>query len=158
VIPDKITSFLESAIVAMGGSRDSSLVPHAHRLSGLVVEPDRQTLTCLITRGFTRDLLPSLEDNGQFAVTVCDMPSHETYQFKGSYAGSRPIEDPDLAVYEQFRQRFAERLHALLGFPVEAGRSYVPPPSLAVRMTVREIFVQTPGPSAGRRLVPPEEP
>jgi hypothetical protein len=35
-------------------------------------------------------------------------------------------------------------------------RRYIPPPELVVRLRIREIFLQTPGPGAGRRLVPPE--
>lgn len=157
MIPSEIAHFLEHAIVAIGGTRDASLIPHAHRVSGVILESDQRTLTCLVTQGFTDDLLPSLEDNRQFALTVCDMPSHETYQFKGTYAGFRPVVESDLTVYEEFRERFVERVTALFGFPDDILRLYLPPPALAVRMTVREIFLQTPGPGAGRRIVPKEE-
>jgi hypothetical protein len=157
MIPGKIAGFVESATVAMGGSRDANLVPHVHRISGLIVEPDHQTLTCLIAEGFTRDLLPSLEDNGQFALTVCDMPSHETYQLKGTYVGSRPLQDSDWAAHERLKRRFTERVSAEFGVPAEVLTPYVPPPSLAMSFAVREIFVQTPGPNAGRRIVPDEE-
>ncbi len=157
MIPGKIAGFVENATVAMGGSRDSNLVPHVHRISGLIVEPDHRTLTCLIASGFTKDLLPSLEDNGQFALTVSDMPSHETYQFKGSYIGSRPIQDSDLVAHEGLKQRFTERISTEFGIPAEFLAPYIPPPGLAVSFAVREIFVQTPGPNAGRRIVPESE-
>jgi len=157
MIPGKIAGFVENATVAMGGSRDSDLVPHVHRISGLIVEPDHRTLTCLIAKGFTNDLLPSLEDNGKFALTVSDMPSHETYQFKGTYTGSRPIQESDMAAHERLRRRFTERVSNEFGIPADFLTPYVPPPGLAVSFAVEEIFVQTPGPNAGRRIVPDSE-
>jgi hypothetical protein len=157
MIPEVIVLFLERAIVAIGGTRDKNLVPHVHRVSGWSCSPDRRTITCLISEEFTRDLLSSLEDNGQFALTACEVPSHETYQFKGNYVGSRPSDEADATVFQKCRERFVERIMSLFGFPEEACRAFVPRPSLAMTFEVREIFVQTPGPAAGRRLIPREE-
>jgi hypothetical protein len=157
MIPEKIAHFLESATVAMGGTRDDNFIPHAHRVSGWKMGPDEQTMTCLVAEGFTKNLLPSLEGNGHFALTVCEVPSHETYQFKGSYIGSRPIEQEDLSVYENYRKRFVERVCGLFGFSEDTVRSYLPRPALAIDFRVREIYLQTPGPGAGTRVVPREE-
>src|SRR5262245_53158289 len=106
MIPEVIVRFLDRAIVAIGGTRDDKLVPHVHRLSGWFCSPDREAITCLIPEQFSPHLLSSLEHNGQFALTVCDMPSHETYQFKGDYLSSRPCNAADLAAVEQSRERF----------------------------------------------------
>ena len=157
MIPGVIVDFLERATVAMGGTRDSAFIPHAHRVSGWTLEPDRQTITCLISSQSANNLISSLEDNGQFALTVCEMPSHETYQFKGSYVGSRPLGEADIATFTQCREQFVERISAILGYPPEKIRQYVAEPSIAVRFKVKEIFVQTPGPDAGTRLIPREE-
>ena len=157
MIPEVIVLFLDRALVAIGGTRDKGLVPHVHRVSGWRCSPDRKTITCLIPEEFTPDLVSSLEDNGQFSLTVCEVPSHETYQFKGDYVSSRPRSEADAADFESCRTRFARRLASLFGFPEEACGAFVPEPSIAVTFKVREIFVQTPGPAAGRRLVPREE-
>ncbi len=157
MIPEVIAMFLDRAIVAIGGTRDKELVPHVHRVSGWRCSPDRKTITCLIPEEFAPDLMSSLEDNGQFALTVCEVPSHETYQFKGDYVSSRPSDETDRADFERCRGRFAERIVMLFGFAEEACRAFVPRPSIAVTFQVREIFVQTPGPAAGRRLIPREE-
>jgi hypothetical protein len=157
MIPGVIVDFLGRATVAMGGTRDNALVPHVHRVSGWTIEPDRQTITCLIGSQSTNNLIPSLEDNGHFALTVCEIPSHETYQFKGSFVGSRPVGETDIATFRQCRERFVERISAILGYPAEKVRRYLAEPSIAVRFKVKEIFVQTPGPAAGKRLIPREE-
>jgi hypothetical protein len=157
MIPGAIVDFLGRATVATGGTRDSTLVPHVHRVSGWTLEPDRQTITCLIGSKSANNLIPSLEDNGQFALTVCEMPSHETYQFKGSYVGSRPVGEADTATFRQCREQFVERISVVLGYPAEKVRQYIAEPSVAIRFKVKEIFIQTPGPEAGKRLMPVEE-
>jgi hypothetical protein len=157
VVPENIVRFLEGAIVAMAGTRDGNLVPHAHRVTGWHIAPDRKTMTCLIPETFTKHLAPSLKDNGQLALTVCEVPSHETYQFKGDHVESRPVSGADLAVYERCRERYAARLGELYGLATETSQAYFPCPSVAVSFAVREIYLQTPGPGAGRRLVPGED-
>lgn len=157
MIPRVIVDFVNRATVAMVGTRDQDLVPHVHRVSGWMVGPDRKTMTCLVAEGFTEALGSSLEDNGQLALTICEVPSHETYQFKGNYVGSRSIEKGDLEVYDGCRQRFVTFVCAFLGFEEDEARAFVPKPSVAVSFEVREVFVQTPGPAAGRRLVPMEQ-
>jgi hypothetical protein len=155
MIPGKIIHFLEEAIVAMGGSRDNDLQPHVHRISGWMLAPDQETVTCLVAEGFTHEL-SSVEENGEFALTVCDVPSHEAYQFKGRFIALRPITEGDLGVFQRFRDRFVARIHQLFGFPEEILRLYIPQPVIALSFKVREIYLQTPGPGAGTRLVPRE--
>ena len=160
MIPDIIARFLEDeAMVAGGGTRDKGLIPHFHRVSGWIVSQDRQTITCSIPAEFTRDLISSLEDNGQFALTVGEVASHEAYQFKGKYVDSRPCNEADLVAVEQSRERLVKVVRRLYGdfFGEEMLRDYILKPSIAIRFQVREIFLQTPGPGAGHRLVPPEE-
>ena len=172
MIPPEIVTFLEGASVAFAGTRNRDLIPAVHRVTGWTVGPDRQTMTCMIPKYFLKDLLSSLEENGQFAVTVTGSTTgphrsnpprphtdaHETYQFKGKYVSSRPINDEDLKVHQLVRERFAKLFSPMLGGPEEKVREFVLQPDLAVTFQVNEIYIQTPGPNAGRRLVPPEEP
>jgi len=153
-IPDSLANFLERATVGIGGTRDADRGPHVHRLSGWSVRDDRNALTCLVAPQFAPDLLSSLNDNGEFALTISEIPSHETYQLKGSSLGVRGVEEADIAVCDRHRARFTARVGELFRFPEPALRSYVPEPSLAFDLAVREVFVQTPGPEAGKRLLP----
>jgi hypothetical protein len=155
-IPGIIVDFLDRATVGVAGTRDEDLVPQLHRVSGWRVEPDRQAMTCLLPSRTSRRLLGSLEDNGQFAVTIEEIGPHETYQFKGRYKSSRPCDGEDLLVYRRLRDRFAKVVSAKFGFPEERCRAFVAEPGIAVTFDVHEIFLQTPGPGAGRRLAPPE--
>jgi len=158
VIPGKILVFLEDeGTVALSGTRDADLIPHIHFVSGWSVEPDRRTIRCSIAEGPTTPLLTSLEDNGQFSLTVERIGSHETYQFKGEFVRSTQPTEVDLAAHNRVRDRFARVVSRIFGFPEDSCRAYIRLPGLVVCFTVREIFLQTPGPGAGRRLYPTEE-
>jgi hypothetical protein len=160
MIPGKIVRFLEQyANVAFAGTRDAALVPYGHRVSGWRVGTDLRTLTALVPEPFTARLVESLQDNGVFAVTVEEFPSHETYQFKGRYLRHRPAQPADVEIVDRIRARFVKALRPLyVDVPEALWKAFIQPPSLAVEFEVSEIYLQTPGPGAGARLVPaPEE-
>ena len=154
-IPGKIASFLEQrANVGSCGTRDKDLVPHGHRVTGWRVGPERETLECFVPEEFTEDLVESLQDNARIAVTIEEFPSHETYQFKGHYLAHRPPAADDLAIHEQSRERFVRSCRAVLGLPESVLRAFILKPHVVVSLKVEEIYLQTPGPGAGSRIVP----
>jgi hypothetical protein len=158
MMPGKILRFLEDqGTIAISGTRDANLIPHVHPVSGWEVEPDKGTIRCSINQAYLDNLISSLQDNGQFSLTVEQIGSHETYQFKGNYVGSTQPAGADLAAHQRMTNRFAKAVNQLFGVPEDNGRAYIPRPNLVVRFTVREIFLQTPGPGAGHRVFPPEE-
>lgn len=157
MIPEELRAFLsERAKIAFGGTRNEALVPRIHLAVGWVIDDDRATLRCLIPEAYLTGLLSALQDNGQFSLTAVDPASHETYQFKGDFVGSRPCSDDEIAACAARSDRVAAFMSAAKGYPEEAFRAYLPPPSLAVSVRVREVFLQTPGPSAGKRVYPEE--
>lgn len=48
-------------------------------------------------------------------------------------------------------------MNQFYGIDHDASRAYTIKPGIVINFIVKEIFLQTPGPGAGRRLVPPEE-
>ena len=158
VIPGKIVRFLEQyANVAFVGTRDRDLVPYGHRVSGWSVGADQRTMTILVPDAFLQRLVESLQQNGELAVTVEQFPSHETYQFKGHYLRHRDVQDGDAETVDRVRRRFVKSLRPLSQEPESALNSFVSPPAIAVEFEVLEIYLQTPGPGAGTRLIPPVE-
>ena len=156
VIPAKIIRFLEHANVAFVGSRDRDLVPFGHRVSGWRIGADQRTMTILLPDEYLQTLVESMQQNGELAFTVEEFPSHETYQFKGSYLHHRGIQDGDVEVAERVRRRFVKSLRPMYpDAPEPVLNAFVSPPSLAVDFEVLEIYLQTPGPGAGTRLFPP---
>jgi hypothetical protein len=156
MIPGKIVRFLEQyANVAFAGTRDRALVPCGHRVSGWRVGAGGRTLTVLVPEQFTAHLVESLKDNGQLALTVEEFPSHETYQFKGRYLRHGPLQQGDVEIVDRIRERFVRSVRPIYSdVPEDLFRALVVKPCLAVEFEVLEIYLQTPGPGAGTRLVP----
>ena len=160
IIPGRIQRFLDQrANVAFAGTRNRDLVPHGHRVSGWLIGADGRSITALIAMYFTSHLVDSLQDNGELALTVEEFPSHEAYQFKGHYRLHRAVQAEDLEVFGRIRDRFLKSArHIYTDAPEHLLSAYTVAPATAVEFEVREIYLQTPGPGAGTRLVPPVEP
>jgi len=159
MIPGKILRFLEQhANVAFAGSRDRDLVPHGHKVCGWRVAADQRTMTAFVAEEFTPGLVESLQENGELAVTVEEFPSHETYQFKGRYLSDRPLRDDDVDLVDRIRRRFVRSLRSIYAdVPEDVLAAFITKPSLAVDFEVLEVYLQTPGPGAGTRIIPPVE-
>jgi hypothetical protein len=159
MIPGKIVRFLEQyANVAFAGTRDRDLVPYGHRVCAWSVGADQRTMTILCPAEFQEQLVELLQQNRELAVTVEEFPSHETYQFKGHYLHHRGIQDGDVELVDRVRRRFVKSLRPMYpDAPEDVLKAFVSPPSLAVEFEVLEVYLQTPGPGAGTRLVPPME-
>jgi hypothetical protein len=158
-IPGRLVRFLDQfANLAYAGTRDRNRVPRGHRVSGWRRGADGRTLTAIVATGFTSGLVESVEDNGRFALTVEEYPSHETYQFKGRYLRHRPLDAQDVEAVDRIRERFVRNVLPFFpGAPPNPLQSFILAPELAVEFEVHEIYLQTPGPGAGARLVPPAE-
>jgi hypothetical protein len=159
LIPGKLVRFLENyANVAFAGIRDRDLVPFGHRVCGWRVGADQGTMTILFPDEFLQRLVESLQQNGELAVTVEEFPSHETYQFKGRYLDHREVHDDDVEIVDRIRRRFVRSLRPMYpDAPEDVLKAFVSPASMAVEFEVLEIYLQTPGPGAGTRLIPPVE-
>jgi hypothetical protein len=158
-IPGRILRFLEHrANLAFAGTRSPQRVPYGHRVTGWIPDGSATLLTALIPQLFTDNLIEFLQDNGEFALTVEEFPSHETYQFKGRYIEHRSVQREDLVVVDRIRDRFVKSVRPIYGEAVEPIlTAYLQAPAVAVTFNVHEIFLQTPGPGAGARLAPPAE-
>ena len=158
MIPGKIIRFLDHANVAFAGTRDRDLVPHGHKVSGWRVGADQRTMTAYIGEEFTPGLVERLRENGELAVTVEEFPSHETYQFKGRYLSDRPLGQDDMEIVERIRRRFVRNVRTMYtDIPEPVLMAFTANASVAVEFEVLEVYLQTPGPGAGTRLVPPAE-
>lgn len=156
MIPRALVEFLARASVAVASTRDAKLIPYLHFLSGWSVDDESGSVVCLVPAAFSDGLVDRLLGDGNIAMVAEVIGPHETYQFKGRYAAHRSAADADRPVYEACRQRFVDAVQAHLGgrFTDESLEARLREPAIAVRFTVDEIFLQTPGPAAGRRVFP----
>jgi hypothetical protein len=158
-IPGVLLKFLERASIGYAATRDRSLVPHFHWVCGWTVEPDPSTLSFHVSSPFPERLLQDVAECPRIALTIEAIGPHETYQFKGEFAATREPGPGDLASFERGRERFVTDVLAIeqrFDFAPDTLERYLGAPALVVTMAVQEIFLQTPGPGAGRRMVPAE--
>jgi hypothetical protein len=158
-LPGLLLNFLERASVGFGCTRTRDRVPQIHWVSGWSADPDGSTVRCFIPELFAAGLADALKDNGRFALTIERIGAHETYQFKGTADSLRPVSDADRAASAACRERFVTALRALGPMFNKPGldlAGYFVEPAVTVSLRVHEVFLQTPGPGAGARLVPPE--
>jgi len=161
MIPDKIIRFIEQqGNAGVAGTRDRNLVPYGHRVSGWRLQPDGRTLTAFIGDPFVEGFLQSALDNGHIAITIEEFPSLETYQLKGRYLAHRPIRPEEVDAVNRTRERYVNSISKLNpDFEAHGDllRASIPHATVAVDVDVHEVFVQTPGPTAGARVYPPPQ-
>jgi len=154
MIPDRVIEVLSGPSFVQIGTRDENLRPAHTYAVGAMVHEDCQTVTVLVPTARAARILPHLESNGQIALGM-GLISHEAYQLKGIYLGTRPTNADDLVRQEAYREALlADALRG--GYPEEIARPFTQgfayTPSVAITFRAEEVFLQTPGPDAGKRL------
>ena len=154
MIPDRVVEVIHGPAWMYAGSRDGRLCPAQTFVVGAVVHPDHETITFFVPESRSQRILSDLTSNGKVALAV-SLTTHEAYQLKGVYISSRPTDAQERAVQEIYR---AKLLSATIqaGYPEQIVKplvlGYVYQPAVAITFRVEEIFLQTPGPEAGKKL------
>lgn len=153
MIPERIVEFIHGPVFISIGTRDDKLRPAHAWVIGAVVGPDRKTVTCLVPEPQAKEALPNLETNGQIALNA-GSPTHEAYQLKGRFLSARPADEKDRAIQEIYRSKllaFALRYYPeQIATPLILGFAYQL--AMAITFLVEEVFLQTPGPDAGKKI------
>ena len=158
MIPERIAEHLQGPSFIQVATRNAELRPaHAHVL-GAFVHDDKRTVTFFIHEKRAKRILADLEQNRRVALEAAQA-SHEAYQLKGEYVSSRPSSEEDYAVQEAYKKNIVVGLMQF--FPEELARPIAAiesdyRPSIAITFRVEEIFLQTPGPGAGTKMVETE--
>lgn len=133
------------------GTRDENLRPEVLRAVGVAVAPDRSTLTVYVPAELAERTLANLEANAELALTFSHVIDHRTVQLKGKLLSLRRSRRNERPLQERWLAAFAEQLH-MVGFSRRLALRTRIWPSLALEVEVRDLFAQTPGPGAGRRI------
>jgi pyridoxamine 5'-phosphate oxidase-like protein len=153
MIPPRVIECLRGPSVMQLGTRDADLRPaHAHA-SAAHVDEQASTVTVFITTERAKRALGDLANNGRVAFTL-SQASHESYQLKGTFLDSRPATEEDEryqaacrdTLWREVSKVFPEELMK----PLFLGAAYKP--SMAITFRVEEVYLQTPGPEAGKRI------
>ena len=112
---------------------------------------DKDTVTCFVLSSLAGPVLENLKATGRVSYFF-GLPSHEAYQFKGQFIGTRELVETELAQSKKFR-KYILGIMSSMGITTEAfEQSFGMTPDLGLTFKVEKIFKQTPGPEAGQEL------
>lgn len=155
MIPQHIAEFVNGPVVVTIGSRDAKLRPRLTSALGVKLDAAAGVATVFVQEARIAPLLPDLRSNGRIAM-YAGSPTHEAYQFKGRFEESRSADEKETAFVELSRSQVLA-FAIQCGYPEQLARPWILGstylPAVAVRFRVEHVFVQTPGPEAGKELV-----
>lgn len=133
------------------GTVDGDGVPAPCRGVGLVSRDDFATLTVYVPVATSQETLANVATTRRIAVAASHPITHTTYQFKGVTRAVRLAKEEEAAVIRRYLDAWANVLDQV-GMPEHLAQAVNHWPAFAIEAVVEEIFDQTPGPSAGRRI------
>jgi predicted pyridoxine 5'-phosphate oxidase superfamily flavin-nucleotide-binding protein len=151
MIPDSIVQLLKTGVSVMVGTRDASLMPECTRAWGIRVASDRSAVTIFLSEAIAGKTLDNLRENGKVAVTCTRPTDHITCQLKGCVRSMKPVTSANRQTSRQWHREFMAEL-AAIGVPRALGEAWIVEPTVAVEITVGDVFDQTPGPGAGKKI------
>ena len=151
MIPDPIVDLLKTGVSVLVGTRDASRIPECTRAWGVHVGADRGTVKIFLSETFAGKTLDNLRENGMIAVSCTRPTDHITCQVKGRVQWIKPMTSAERELSRRWHREFMAELQAI-GVPAELSDGWIAEPTVAVEIAVIEVFDQTPGPGAGRKV------
>lgn len=133
------------------GTRDAEMRPEVLRASGCIVAPDRTRLRVLMNVDTSRRTVANVADGGPIAITFNRPMDHRTVQVKGRCVGVRGGTAAEDEVARRYMALYSDALY-VIGLSRAFVRRMRVVPCMAVDVDIVEMFEQTPGPAAGKRL------
>jgi hypothetical protein len=150
-LPDTIVEFIESGVSVLVGTRDGALRPSTARAFGILVAADRRRTSIFLPMKTSVSAKANLDDNGLIAIGISRPFDNFAVQLKGRCVEVRAATEAERHVPERYLAAYIEQLY-MIGFPRSLVKRAHVWPAWAATVAVEDIFVQTPGPDAGKRF------
>jgi Pyridoxamine 5'-phosphate oxidase len=152
VLDPAVIEFIHGGVAVGVATRDDDLRPEFARGWGPAVSADGRSLTVCVSAPEGSRMRANLEQNGAVAVGFSPPTIARAVQVKGVATVVGDPEAADLDRVERHVQSFVAEAERI-GAPAELSqRMFVGAGLVAIQFSVDEVFDQTPGPTAGRRL------
>ena len=150
MIPNLTLNALQNGFGHFGVASKSNKTRHVDTL-GLTINSSNSSLTCFVIKSECEEVLEYLRESGRISFFV-GMISHEAYNFKGQFESFNLLNENDLKVSEEYRSNVINTI-TNIGMPREAAtEKYSKFPDIGITFKVDKVFVQTPGPDAGKLI------
>jgi len=116
---------------------------------GAIVNNSKTNITCFVRSSESSAVLDILKKTSKVSYYV-GMITHEAYNFKGEFQEVIDLDSDSLNISENYRKNLIDVLSGL-GLNTEAVKNrYDEAPDLGIIFKVKKVFIQTPGPEAGK--------
>lgn len=154
MIDDALRSFMHGQVTQTAAAVDAGHRAAVARCAGVLVAPAGDRMQVMLSEWQWPQLVANLRLNGRMALTFMSPVSYVSYQVKGRATVEAPGPE-ERAASERYLAGMAALLPQLRlpsgGIRLVSSRELV-----VAALRVEEIYVQTPGPGAGRPLgMPP---
>jgi hypothetical protein len=151
VVGPGLAAFVRSGVATVVATRDDDLGPEIARAWGAEVSTDGASVTLCVPAPPGSKTLANLEGNGAFTATFVLPTTYRAVQIKGTVLDVCEPTPEQLARFEEHVAAFIDQAEQI-GITPKQVHALVEPEYVAVTFSVRELYDQTPGPSAGSRL------
>ncbi len=152
VLDPGLAAFIHGGVAVGVATRNAQLRPAFTRGWGPAVSADGLWLTLCVVAARGSASRENLEGNGAIAVVFNPPTVGQALQVKGVVAEVREPAAGQLRRAERHLEAFAGEAEQVGAPPANAQRLFVRRDLVAVRLSIDEVFDQTPGQSAGVRL------
>lgn len=151
LIDHDLIAFFHGPVSAILGSVDSMNVPDATRVVGLAAVSGRRLRILISDQARAAHL--NTQPGARVAVLVTDITDYRSIQMKGTVVtGAHERTAGDMALVHHHIDTFCEASPQVGLTPVTAAQFFTVD-VVAVVLDVDDLYDQTPGPGAGRRIV-----
>jgi hypothetical protein len=151
-LSDDLAAFVHRGVAATVATRDEDLKPAVTRAWGPQLADDGATLTLCIIAPPGSATRANLERKGPIAIGFSPPTIARAVQLKGRVLETREPGADELERAGRHLDAFCAEAEAIGFTRGLAPRLYDAPALLAVTASIEQVFDQTPGPAAGRRL------
>ena len=148
----EVVDFIHGGVAVGVATRDDDLRPQFARGWGPEVSADGQSVTLCVAAPEGSRMRANLEGNGAVAVGFSPPTIARAVQLKGVATVVGEPDAADLKRVERHVRSFVAEAERIGAPPELSQRMFVGVGLVTVQFSIDEVFDQTPGPTAGRRL------
>jgi flavin reductase (DIM6/NTAB) family NADH-FMN oxidoreductase RutF len=152
VLDAALAAFVHSGVAVVVATRDESLAPRVTRGWGPEVSSNGHSLTLCVDARPGADTRANLEGNGSVAVAFSPPTIARALQVKGAVTRLGEPDEMELERVERHLEAFCAEVERIGIAAALARRMFSGSDLVSVTLSVGEVFDQTPGPTAGKRL------
>jgi hypothetical protein len=150
-LDDDLASFLGEPLMIIIGSQADGCLPEIARAAGAMVADDHTSLDLMVSAWQWPETIANLRANRRITATFSRPADYETYQVKGMVTAIVPPTPEQHARATRYLAEIGNVL-AGLGLSLDISASWrVTRDLLALHVVPEQVFIQTPGASAGRK-------